>query len=194
MSLTSVTQPDGSALLLESNAAVVVHGVDAGGLYLGLQPLNQVAGAVPHAPPPGDGWRWAGRWVRDVPLAEAREAALQRIDRAAGAQRLRYITDVPGQQAVYLLKRDEATAYLASIALDPQAAVPPHIAAEAASTSSTAAAVAEMVVELATVWNTVLSPAIEGARMGGKSAVTAAQTPAAVALALAEALAEIGSL
>jgi hypothetical protein len=194
MPLTSVTQADGSALLLESNDAVVVHGVDAAGLYLGLQPLNQVAGAVPHAPPPGDGWRWAGRWVRDVSIAEAREAALQRIDRAAGAQRLRYITDVPGQQAVYLLKLDEAEAYLTAVSSNPQAAVPPHIAAEAASTSSTPTAVAELVVGLAAVWNTVLSPAIEGARMGGKTAVNAAQTPAAVALALAAALDAIGAL
>ena len=108
------------------------------------------------------------------------------IDRAAGDARLRYITDVPGQQAVYMTKAVEAAEYLAAYALDVLAIAPPHIAAEAAATGATALAVAQEVAGLGTLWTTGLSPAIEGARLGGKQAVMAAtgEDDAAIAAAI----------
>lgn len=113
-------------------------------------------------------------------MFSARWYALRDIDDAAGRARLRFITDVPGQQAVYMVKLQQAQAYTAAVALDAQATVPPYIAAEAAATGQTAAQVAANVIALAAVWNEQAGPAIEGERMGGKSAVTAAQDLEAV--------------
>jgi len=130
----------------------------------------------------------------------ARWLAQRAIDAAAGEARLRFITSVPGQEAVYLLKLQEAQAYLAAHAGDPDADVPPHIAAEATATGQTAVDVATMVVGLASYWNGTISPAIEGARMGGKAAVAAATgvddeaTLAAIEAARAAALAALGSI
>jgi len=116
------------------------------------------------------------------------------IDEAAGAARLRYITDVPGQQAVYMLKLAQAQAYTAAVLLDAGATVPPYIAAEAAALGQTAAQVSATVIALAGVWNDQLGPAIEGARLGGKAAVTAAATPEAVQTACDAAIAALGAL
>lgn len=110
------------------------------------------------------------------PMVRARWYALRDIDDAAGRARLRFITDVPGQQAVYIVKLQQAEAYTAAVALNAQAAVPPYIAAEAAATNQTAQQVASNVIALAAVWNEQAGPAIEGQRMGGKSAVLAAQS------------------
>lgn len=114
------------------------------------------------------------------PLAAAKFYALRDIDEAAGRARLRFITDVPGQQAVYIVKLEQAKAYTAAVALDAQATVPPYIASEATATGQTAQQVAANVLALAAVWNEQVGPAIEGARMGGKAAVTDADDLAAV--------------
>lgn len=129
-------------------------------------------------------------------LFTARWYALRDIDDAAGRARLRFITDVPGQQAVYLVKLQQAQAYTAAVALDAQATVPPYIAAEASATGQTAQQVAANVIALATVWNEQAGPAIEGARMGGKAAVTAAQdleTAEAARVAAVQALDNFGT-
>lgn len=110
----------------------------------------------------------------------ARLEAQRDIDAAAGAARLRFITDVPGQQAVYMVKLQQALAYQAAHAADAGAAVPPYIAAEAQALGTTAIAVADLVVDLATVWNDVVGPQIEAARLAGKAAVTAAADEAGV--------------
>ncbi len=104
----------------------------------------------------------------------ARLRAQRDIDRAAGAARLRYITDVAGQQAVYLVKLQQAQAFLAARELDAGAMPPPYIAAEAAAVGMTPQDVAAEIVALATHWNDVVGPQIEAARLGGKAAVEAA--------------------
>jgi len=114
------------------------------------------------------------------PLAAARFYALRDVDAAAGRARLRYITDVPGQQAVYMTKLQQAQAYAAATALSAQAEVPPYVAAEAAATGLSAAQVTNNILALAAMWNEQAGPAIEGARMGGKAAVVAAADLAAV--------------
>ena len=124
----------------------------------------------------------------------ARLRAQRDIDRAAGAARLRYITDVAGQQAVYLVKLEQARSYIAAHALDAQALVPPYIAAEAAAVGMTALEVAQEVVELATAWNDVAGPAIEGARLGGKAAVQAADDEAAINAARDAAIAALAAI
>ena len=104
----------------------------------------------------------------------ARMKAKRLVDVAAGQARLRYITEVPGQQAVYLTKLAEASQYLAAHALDAQATPGPYLTAEAEATGSTALAVAQMVAYIAAAWNEQIGPAIESARLGGKAAVDAA--------------------
>jgi hypothetical protein len=111
--------------------------------------------------------------------------AHQEIDRVAGEVRTRYITDVPGQQAVYMTKLSEARAYLAAVqAGNSQPQPGPHLAAEAAALGTTAAALAATVVATGDLWAGVLSPAIEAQRMAGKAAVQAATTPELVQQAL----------
>lgn len=196
MTLIDVTLPDGSTAQVESNEVVVMHRVDAQGVYLGLVGADEGVLTVPYPPPIGEHWYWAapGQWQYAEPLAETKAAALQRIDAAAGAQRLVYITDVPGQQAVYLRKMAEAADYLAAVALDAQAEVPPYIAAESEATGGTAAQAAQGIADTAAQWDAVLSPAIEGARIAGKRAVAAAEDAAAVQQAMDDALAALAAL
>lgn len=195
MSLITVTLPGGGTAQVEMADTVVAHAVDPAGAYLGLVELGPQAQQVPGPPPLGMGWLWTGMaWQRTVTLAELQAAARAEIDAAAGQARLRYITDCAGQQAVYLLKLEEAQAYLAALPGNAQAPVPAHIAAEATATSAPAAAVAQMVADLAAYWNGALSPAIEGARMGAKAGVAAAADAAAVAAARNAGLAALAAI
>jgi hypothetical protein len=191
VSLVSVTRPDGSTTMVESNDQVVVFAVDAQGWPLGLRPLPLAPGLVqvPSEPPPGGHWRWAGEWVREVPLGEAIEIALQRIDQAAGAQRLMYITDVPGQAATYLLKQEQALAFLGA----PLGPVPPFVQAEADAMATTPLLAAQYIAQTAAAW-TNLAPLIERERRRGKVAVEAATSTEAVQAALEAALAAIDQI
>lgn len=180
MSLSSVTGPDGSISQVEMNDAVVVHAVDQAGAYLGLVDARQAPAVALGPPPAGDHWRWdfkAARWVRDVPLAETIAAALQTIDEAAGTARMRYVTDVAGQSAVYIRKAEQARQYAAA---GFTGTVPPYLAAEAAAMGVTPEQLARQVLTLAALWDDQLSPAIEAARMAGKRAAGAAKTAADV--------------
>ncbi len=121
-------------------------------------------------------------------LSSAKETARRRIDNEAGAARLRYITEVPGQQAVYMRKKEQATAYMAAIDGNPAATVPPYIASESAALQVPAAEVAQTVLVLAALWEDNLSPAIEATRVAGKAAVDAAEDLPGVDLAVAAAV------
>ncbi len=127
-------------------------------------------------------------------LAALRWQAHQDIDRTAGEARLRYITDVPGQQAVYMTKLEEARAYAAAYALDNGTPVPPYLAAESAAMGDAAIETAQMVLGLAAQWNGVVGPAIEAARVAGKAAVTAATTAQDIEAARAAAVAALEQL
>ena len=120
-------------------------------------------------------------------LTKLRFFANQEIDRAAGEARLRYITDIPGQEAVYTQKMEQARAFL----LVPLGTVPPYIAAEATATARTAQQAASDIMAVAGSWNDTLSPAIEQARIGGKRQVSLATTEAAIALAKDNAVAAL---
>lgn len=133
------------------------------------------------------------RWLGTPTCSKLEADSHALIDQAAGSARLRFITDVAGQQAVYLLKLQEAEAYIASGGNTPA----PHIVSEAAATGSTAGQVAAAVVARALLWNTQLSPAIEGARMGGKASVSAAALcgdRSAIQAACAAAIASLDSI
>lgn len=117
--------------------------------------------------------------------------AAQLIDASAGAARLRYITDIAGQQAVYLQKASEAEAYRAAGYTGP---VPPYIAAEAGAMGMTGQQAADRILAIASAWGNELSPAIERVRINGKQAVEAAEDAAAVDAARTAAVAALGAI
>lgn len=116
------------------------------------------------------------------------------VDAVAGEARRRYITDVPGQQAVYVRKLEQAQQYLVAYALDAQASAPPYIAAEAAALGVSAFHLATQVMSIAEFWDDTLSPAIEAARISGKAAVSAAESPEAVESARDAAIAALNAI
>lgn len=190
-----MTRPDGSRVAVHSCEDVVVHAVDAAGLYLGLLPPEQAPGVAHNPPPPGAWWRWqAGAWCWCPPLAVRVSEALASIDAAAGQARLAYITDVPGQQGTYLLKEQQASAYLAALATDANAPVPPFVAAEAEALATTPVLAAQGIVATAQLWADQLAPAIECERRRGKLACANATDEAALAAALASALAALATI
>lgn len=130
-----------------------------------------------------------------ITLTTRKASAMRQIDLEAGAARLRYITDVPGQQAVYVTKRDQAAAYLAAVAADPAAdplpAPGPYIEAEAAALGVTPLSLASEVMAIATLWEDTLSPVIEALRIAGKAAVQAAGDEEGVQAALEEVIAAL---
>lgn len=176
-----------------------VWGVDNQGWPLGLVPRAEAFAVVGRQVGPGlrldlESGQWVRDLVRDVPLEQVQAQALAQIDQAAGAARLRYITEVPGQQAVYLSKEAQARQFKA--AGYPADAVPPYVAAEvqAMGEGVTPQQAADAILAVAERWQVVLSPRIELERLKGKRAVQAATTAAAAlgaAQAAIEALATI---
>lgn len=112
------------------------------------------------------------------------------IDEAAGRTRLKYITETPGQQAVYLLKLEQARAFLAN----PESTPGPYISMEAEALGMTPLALANEVILNAAQWGDVLGPAIEATRRGYKKAVTDAATIEEVEQVLAQAIAALAAL
>lgn len=125
-------------------------------------------------------------------LDELKAAAHIRIDRLAGKVRLNYITDVPGQQATYLSKLEDALAYVA--AGYPEDATPYiWMQAESAATGATPAQVADLAIATGEAWRSV-GAAIEGARQGAKLAVNNANDAETITAAEATFKAAMGSL
>jgi len=103
--------------------------------------------------------------------AERLDAMLHaRIDVGAGAYRMKFITDVPGQQMTYVRKEKEARE-LTGGGSGPF----PTLEAEAAATDQTVAQLAATVIYQADLIIS-LGAAIEGMRIGAKRAVSLAQT------------------
>ena len=99
------------------------------------------------------------------------------IDQKADEVRRRFVTDIAGQQAVYLQKLDEARLYVAAHASDPlTASAGPHLMAEASELNSNALTVSVGIIATGSAWLQQYSPAIEGKRVGGKAKVDAATT------------------
>jgi hypothetical protein len=114
---------------------------------------------------------------RYTSLSDAVDSLKQNIDEAAGSARLRYITSVPGQEAVYLEKMVQAKAYLAE-AVEPTDMIGyEYIEAEATATGMTRQAVAERINAVAVLWNTTISPQIESLRISSKDQLDALTEP-----------------
>lgn len=114
-----------------------------------------------------------GALVRVVDLVTAQDRARQAVNQARGAARLRYITDIPGQQMVYADKEAQAAAWLADPAPDP--AHYPAITAEIGITAPTAHEVAQIYLNEAALWRQI-SAGIEGVAMAAHAAIDAATT------------------
>ena len=110
-----------------------------------------------------------------------------RIDTAAGAARARYITVAAGQEATYMQKTMDATAYKAVGYTGP---VPLMIQAESDAVGCTAQEAADQILAQAQAW-LVKGSQIEGVRRSWKLTVAASENRLADC---AEAEAEIGAL
>lgn len=171
-----------------SNEEEKVHAVNAAGMYIGL--VTKGTEYFHIAGPPTDPklkWSFATQAWEHVPmLLEEIEKALLEIDNITGATRLRYITEVPGQQATYLLKMQEAEAYLKD-----NTVIGPYLAVEADLLGLTVHQAAVDIAYTSYVWNNILGPKIEGIRRKGKMDVSNATTLEELAQRKAATIAEL---
>lgn len=114
-------------------------------------------------------------------LARAKRLATDRINQIAGEVRARFVTVIPAQDMVYLLKEAEARAFLADAA--PVLANYPFIAAEIGITGITAEEVAQVYVNLAAILRATAAQ-LETARLGTIAAIEVAADAAAIDAAL----------
>lgn len=133
-------------------------------------------------------------------LAQARASAVAAINAVRGEMRSRFLTQLPGQDMVYLEKVAEARDWLAASAsgAEPNPAEFPHLSAEVGVTAPDADAVAQVYLNLAAQFRHI-SAVIEGCAMRALVLADAAETPNAALqvggdfpAALAAALAAIG--
>lgn len=111
----------------------------------------------------------AAQVVVEIDLTPVKEALYNKIDAAAEAFCLRFITAGYTQAMRYMEKRIEAAAWVPSSS-DPAAF--PFLAAEAAATDVTIDELAETIKATSAAW-TALGAAVEGKRMAAKKAVAA---------------------
>lgn len=155
--------------------------------------------AIPSSPGDWAVWDWGTHsWTdpRDeawfaAQLADAKTSALAQITRLRGQARLAYITDIPGQEAIYIAKLEEARAYLS--ATDPDIADYPLIGSEVGVTAPTAYEVAQVFANLNTLWVQVAA-AIDGACFAAEASVQAATTAEDVEAVVAALATQIGGL
>jgi len=100
-----------------------------------------------------------------VSVADARKQAVAAINQHAGYVRTLFVTDLPGQQMIYLAKETEARAYLAETPEPASLAGYPLIAAEVGITADTALELALYWQGTANQWR-ALAASIEQIRLG----------------------------
>lgn len=139
--------------------------------------------AVGNVKPYGYLWSYAGGQYNTgkaiTAAAWARAQARIDIDTAAGRARMRYLTSVPGQDATYTAKYEQAKEYIAAN-YPSDASAYPWIANEAAASGLTPTQAADRIKGLGDAWAGVIGPAIEGLRVGGKDALPGLATVASV--------------
>jgi hypothetical protein len=132
--------------------------------------------------------RVEGQWR--IAVRKVQALALAAIDHAAGEARNRFITDAPGQEGVYAIKREAAEKFKAANYLGP---VPVIIQAEATAQEMTATQATDYVLATAEVWITIAAQ-IEQLRLTGKNAVRAGTTSQAVDAILADTLSALEAI
>lgn len=115
-------------------------------------------------------------------LGQFRREAIDYVNQRAGALRSRFVTIIPGQEMIYLIKEAEARAYLADPS--PVLATYPFVSAEIGITGTTGEEVAQVYVNLAAILRATAAQ-LETARLGTIAAIEAATVPQAVEAALA---------
>lgn len=184
------------AAQLQGGAGLSVVEIEAGSVdddrhYLGAE------GWAEYPPRPG---AWAvfdyaaGAWIDPrTPdqitgeLQLARLAAVAAINSLSAEVRRHYVTDIPGQDALYLLKEAEARAWVASA--DPAPAQFPLISAEIGITAPSGDEVAQVYLNLAALY-VAAAAQLETARLG-HIAMAEAAPDATAAAAIAQAFADV---
>lgn len=148
--------------------------------------------------------RWTGKaWVRRDPepdpappprdLGEAKAEALQRITAAVQDVRLRLVTPLPGQDAIYTAKQAEAARYVAAQPEPATLAEFPFLRAEVGITAPTARELAQLWLNMAHLF-AVVGAATEGARKAAEAAIAGARDVEAVDKAEADFAAALAGL
>lgn len=162
---TIIDPKSGEPVTVYSNDDEQVYGIDADGNYLGLVQKGTEFLHI-NNPPSNPKFTWdftTSSWVNILTLEEEKAIALEYIDNLAGSTRLRFITEVPGQQAVYITKLEECKAYLADNSI-----VGSYLQAEASVTGQSLLDTASYIVSVSTYWNTIIGPSIESTRRKSK--------------------------
>jgi hypothetical protein len=119
-----------------------------------------------------------------VSLAAQQASAIASINAAAAVIRGRLVTDLPGQEMLYLRKEAEARAFLSDPAEEPDLSLYPFLAAEIGATAPSADQVAQVYLNMAALW-TVIGAALEALRLGAIAAIEVAEEPGVIAEAVA---------
>jgi hypothetical protein len=136
----------------------------------------------------GIGWQYDGQQYSAAPppppeevLAEAKSVARGRLLVVMAGARTQMITDLPGQDMIYLAKEAEARAWVADGVPDP--ANYPLLSAEVGITAPDAPQLVQLWLNMATLWRAAAAQ-LEALRMSVSSAIDTAATPEDVAEAL----------
>lgn len=113
-------------------------------------------------------------------LAAARVEAIAQINAKASIVRRRFVTDIPGQEALYLLKEQEARDWIAEVERDF-----PLIMAEVGLTGDTPDQVAQVYLNLGAIYLQAAA-VLEQARLGQIAAVEVAASKSEIELAVSE--------
>ena len=123
----------------------------------------------------------ADRVARD--LAVAQGDAIGAVNAGAGRVRAAFVTEIPGQEMLYVYKAAEAARFLAEATPPTDLTTYPLIAAEIGITGATATDVATTYNTQAGLWQ-VIAAQLETIRLGAIAAIEAATMPSEIATAL----------
>jgi hypothetical protein len=120
--------------------------------------------------------------IEQVKFPSIKMQAPARVRQIVSSARQTYITELPGQDALYQAKETEAKAFLAEA--NPVMADYPLLSAETGITAPTAAELANLWISMGMQWRSVAAQ-IEAARMTANTAIGAATTVLEIEAALA---------
>jgi hypothetical protein len=125
-----------------------------------------------------------------VELARSKGDVLNRVETKIKRVRQQYITDLPGQDAIYEAKRQEAIAYLAESPEPATLIEYPMIAAEVGTTAPTAHELAQLWLNMNVQWKTIAAT-LESIRVPANASIDAATTTTEIEAILAQFEADI---
>ncbi len=159
-------------VLLGSGEAVIEGWFDQNDFYV----QDGEAVAKPPRPSETHDFDYASKtWIDNEAdyLPELKLSALAQVNDLRGSARLNYITDLPGQDALYAAKREEAVAYLSDP--DPIDDLYPLIKSEIGETAPTGFEVAQIFLNLNDLWREAAG-AIDAACFAAKREIESVTT------------------